>query len=405
MCDSVHSGLQILYDEIELLYIQPLLSTFLYKGEIAMTATKGLEGIVAAQSSISSIIDGVLTYRGYNIDDLAENATFEEVVYLLWHGKLPTRAELDQLIADLNAYANVPAAVIDQMKTYPKDTNAMAALRTAVSSLALYDQEANDMSPEANLRKAIKLQAQIPTIVAAFQRIRNGQEPIAPKGYKSIAANFLYQMTGKEPDKVAVEALDKALVLHADHELNASTFAARVTVATLTDIYSGITSAIGTLKGPLHGGANEAVMAMLEEIGTYENIEPYINAKLEKKEKVMGFGHRVYKNGDPRAKHLQKMSHELGKITGNMNWYNMSIKIEDIVTKQKGLKPNVDFYSASVYTSLEIPRDLFTPIFAISRCSGWTAHILEQYADNRLIRPRAEYVGPTNQKYVPIDQR
>jgi citrate synthase len=370
-----------------------------------MTATKGLEGIVAAQSSISSIIDGVLTYRGYDIDDLAENATFEEVIYLLWHGKLPTGAELDRLISDLNAHANVPAAVIDQMKTYPKDANSMAALRSAVSSLALYDAEANDMSPEANLRKAIKLQAQIPTIVAAFQRIRNGLEPLAPKGFKSIAANFLYQMTGKEPDKVAIEALDKALVLHADHELNASTFSARVTVATLTDIYSGITSAIGTLKGPLHGGANEAVMAMLEEIGTYDNIEPYINGKLEKKEKIMGFGHRVYKNGDPRAKHLQKMSHELGKITGNMNWYNMSIKIEELVTGQKGLKPNVDFYSASVYTSLEIPRDLFTPIFAISRCSGWTAHILEQYADNRLIRPRAEYVGPTNQKYVPIGQR
>jgi citrate synthase len=370
-----------------------------------MTATKGLEGIVAAQSSISSIIDGVLTYRGYDIDDLADNATFEEVIYLLWHGKLPTQAELDQLISDMNANAGVPAAVIDQIKTYPKDANSMAALRSAVSSLALYDVEANDMSTESNLRKAIKLQAQIPTLVAAFQRIRSGLEPIAPKGYKSIAANFLYQMTGKEPDKVAIEALDKALVLHADHELNASTFAARVTVATLTDIYSGITSAIGTLKGPLHGGANEAVMAMLEEIGTYDNIEPYINGKLEKKEKIMGFGHRVYKNGDPRAKHLQKMSHELGKITGNMNWYNMSIKIEELVTGQKGLKPNVDFYSASVYTSLEIPRDLFTPIFAISRCSGWTAHILEQYADNRLIRPRAEYVGPTNQKYVPIGQR
>lgn len=370
-----------------------------------MTATKGLEGIVAAQSSISSIIDGVLTYRGYDIDDLAENATFEEVVYLLWHGKLPSQAELDQLISDLNANANVPAQVIDQIKTYPKDANSMAALRSAVSSLALYDEEANDLSPDTNLRKAIRLQAQIPTLIAAFQRIRGGQEPIAPKGYQSIAANFLYQMTGKEPDKVAVEALDKALVLHADHELNASTFAARVTVATLTDIYSGITSAIGTLKGPLHGGANEAVMAMLEDIGTYENIEPYIQDKLDRKEKVMGFGHRVYKNGDPRAKHLQKMSRELGKITGNMGWYNMSIKIEEMVTGQKGLKPNVDFYSASVYTSLEIPRDLFTPIFAISRCSGWTAHILEQYADNRLIRPRAEYVGATNQKYVPIDAR
>ncbi|WP_248930515.1 citrate synthase [Paenibacillus hamazuiensis] len=370
-----------------------------------MTATKGLEGIVAAESSISSIIDGVLTYRGYNIDDLAENATFEEVAYLLWYGKLPNRTELSGLISQFNEYAAIPGAVIDQLKTYPKDANSMAALRSAVSSLALYDEEAQDMSKEANLRKAIRLQAQIPTVIAAFARIREGKEPLAPKKFGSISESFLYLLTGKDPDKVAIEALDKALVLHADHELNASTFAARVTVATLSDIYSGVTSAIGALKGPLHGGANEAVMAMLEEVGTVDNVENYINAKLAAKDKIMGFGHRVYKNGDPRAKHLQKMSQELGKLTGNLKWYEMSIKIEDLVTGQKGLKPNVDFYSASVYTSLEIPRDLFTPIFAVSRCSGWTAHILEQYENNRLIRPRAEYTGPSQQKYVPIDQR
>ncbi|CAG7646722.1 Citrate synthase 2 [Paenibacillus solanacearum] len=370
-----------------------------------MTATKGLEGIVATTSSISSIIDGVLTYRGINIDDLAENATFEEVVYLLWYGKLPNRSELDHLVIELSGYAQIPQQVIDQIKLYPKDVNSMAALRSTVSSLALYDAEANDMSQEANLRKAKKLQAQLPTIVAAFARIRAGQEPIAPKAGASIAENFLYMLTGNQPDKVAIEALDKALVLHADHELNASTFAARVTVATLSDIYSGVTSAIGALKGPLHGGANEAVMAMLEEIGTADNVTSYINEKLANKEKIMGFGHRVYKNGDPRAKHLQKMSQELSKITGNLNWYNMSIQIEEIVTGQKGLKPNVDFYSASVYTSLEIPRDLFTPIFAISRTSGWTAHILEQYENNRLIRPRAEYTGPSHQAYIPIDKR
>jgi citrate synthase len=371
-----------------------------------LTATKGLEGIVATTSSISSIIDGILTYRGIDIDDLAENATFEEVAYLLWYGKLPNRSELAQLIQDLNQYAPIPSGVIDQIKLYPKDTNSMAALRTAVSCLALYDEEANDMTPESNLRKAIKLQAQIPTIIAAFARIREGKEPIAPKNdATSIAQNFLYMLIGEEPDKVAIEALDKALVLHADHELNASTFAARVTVATLSDIYSGVTSAIGALKGPLHGGANEAVMAMLEDVGSFDNVENYINTKLENKEKIMGFGHRVYKNGDPRAKHLQKMSNELGKITGNMNWYNMSIKIEEMVTGQKGLKPNVDFYSASVYTSLEIPRDLFTPIFAISRASGWTAHILEQFENNRLIRPRAEYTGLSNQKYIPIENR
>jgi citrate synthase len=370
-----------------------------------MTATKGLEGIVATTSSISSIIDGVLTYRGIDIDDLAEHSSFEEVAYLLWYGKLPTKSELDQLRSDLGSNAAIVDSVIQQIKLYPKDTNSMAALRTAVSSLALYDDEANDMSPEANLRKAIRLQAQLPTVIAAFARIRDGKEPIAPKSGVSISYNFLYMLTGKEPEAIAVEALDKALVLHADHELNASTFAARVTVATLSDIYSGVTSAIGALKGPLHGGANEAVMAMLEEVGGVENVESFINEKLANKEKIMGFGHRVYKNGDPRAKHLQKMSYELGKITNNMTWYDMSIKIEAMVTGQKGLKPNVDFYSASVYTSLEIPRDLFTPIFAISRVSGWTAHILEQYENNRLIRPRAEYTGPVTQKYVPIENR
>jgi citrate synthase len=370
-----------------------------------MTVVKGLEGIVAASSSISSIIDGELTYRGINIDELAEQAAYEEVIYLLWYGKLPNRAELDELNNRLGEYAALPQPILDQIRTLPKQTNSMAALRTLVSSLALYDEEANDMSPEANLRKAIKLQAQLPTIVAAFARIREGLEPVAPKPGVSLPHNFLYMLTGKEPDKIAVEAMNKALILHADHELNASTFAARVTVATLSDIYSGIVTAIGTLKGPLHGGANEAVMAMLEEIGTIDRVEEYIKTKLNNKEKIMGFGHRVYRNGDPRAKHLQAMSRELGRITGNMHWYNMSVKIEELVTGLKGLKPNVDFYSASVYTSLQIPRDLFTPIFAVSRVSGWTAHILEQYADNRLIRPRAEYVGPTNAHYVPIDRR
>jgi citrate synthase len=261
------------------------------------------------------------------------------------------------------------------------------------------------MSVASNVQKAIKLQAQVATIIAAFARIRQGLDPVAPKESASIAENFLYMLTGEQPDPIAVEALDKALVLHADHELNASTFAARVTVATLSDIYSGVTSAIGALKGPLHGGANEAVMEMLEEIGSFEAVETYVNRKLDNKEKLMGFGHRVYKNGDPRAKHLQKMSHELGKLTGDLKWYNMSVKIDDMVVSEKGLKPNVDFYSASVYTTLGIPRDLFTPIFAISRMSGWTAHILEQFENNRLIRPRAEYVGPVGQSYVPMENR
>lgn len=370
-----------------------------------MTATKGLEGIVATTSAISSIIDGVLTYRGIDIDELAEHATFEEVAYLLWFGKLPNRTELQQLRHELNAGAAVPDSILQQLKLFPKEINVMAVLRTAVSALALYDEDADDMSHAANIRKAIKLQAQIPTIIAAFARLRQGLEPVAPKGDASIAENFLYMLSGKDPDDIAIKALDKALVLHADHELNASTFSARVTVATLSDIYSGVTSAIGTLKGPLHGGANEAVMAMLEEIGSIDDVESYVNKKLENKEKLMGFGHRVYKNGDPRAKHLQKMSYELGLLNENLDWYRMSVKIEDMVIQAKGLKPNVDFYSASVYTALDIPRDLFTPIFAISRTSGWTAHILEQYENNRIIRPRAEYIGPVSQSFVPLALR
>lgn len=370
-----------------------------------MTATKGLEGIVAAASSISSIIDGVLTYRGINIDELAAQATFEEVAYLLWYGKLPTESELSRLIADLGEAAAVPAEVIEGIRLYPQGSNSMAALRTAVSSLALYDAEANAMDRAANLRKAIRLQAQLPTVVAAFSRIREGKEPVTPLKGVGIAYNFLYMLTGEKPAQTAVEAMDKALVLHADHELNASTFAARVTVATLSDIYSGVTSAIGALKGPLHGGANEAVMVMLDEIGSLDNVEPFIQGKLGKREKIMGFGHRVYKNGDPRAKHLMQMSRQLGELNGDMKLYEMSVKIEELVTGQKGLKPNVDFYSASCYTMLGIPRDLFTPIFAVSRVSGWTAHILEQFEDNRLIRPRAEYVGPVSAQYVPIASR
>ncbi len=370
-----------------------------------MTATKGLEGIVATTSSISSIIDGVLTYRGIDIDELAEKASYEEVIHLLWYGKLPNRSELEQLHKQLEDSAEIPDQIIGQIQLAGKDANTMAMLRTAVSGLSAYDPDGEDMSEEANLRKAIRLQAQIPTLIAAFSRYREGKEPVKPKKGVSIAHNFLYMLTGSEPDPIAVEAMNKALVLHADHELNASTFAARVTVATLSDMHSGITSAIGALKGPLHGGANEAVMKMLEEIGTEDRAEAYIEDKLEKKEKIMGFGHRVYRNGDPRAKHLQKMSYELGKKNDNLNWYNMSVKIEKMIVEKKGLKPNVDFYSASVYTSLGIPRDLFTPIFSISRVSGWTAHILEQYQNNRLIRPRAEYTGPSNQKFVGIDQR
>jgi citrate synthase len=373
---------------------------------MAMTATRGLEGVVATTSSVSSIIDDTLTYVGYNIDDLAENASFEEVVYLLWHRKLPNAKELTELKEQLASNAKIPTEVIEHLKSYPiAKVHPMAALRSAVSFLGLFDEEADDMSTEANYRKAIRIQAKISTIVTAFARIRQGLEPVEPREDLSFAANFLYMLKGEEPDEVAVEAFNKALVLHADHELNASTFTARVCVATLSDVYSGITAAISALKGPLHGGANERVMKMLTEIGEIENVEPYIREKLARKEKIMGFGHRVYRKGDPRAKHLKEMSQKLTTLTGETKWYEISTKIEEIVTSEKSLPPNVDFYSASVYHSLGIEHDLFTPIFAVSRTSGWLAHILEQYENNRLIRPRADYVGPEKQVYVPLEER
>ncbi|MEH7122773.1 citrate synthase [Bacillus sp. JJ1532] len=371
-----------------------------------MTVTRGLEGVVATTSSISSIIDDTLTYVGYDIDDLAENASFEEVIYLLWHRKLPNQSQLEDLKNQLAENMELPKEVLEHFKMYPIDqVHPMAALRTAVSLLGLYDEEADLMDKESNYNKAIRLQAKMPAIVTAFSRIRKGLDPIAPRKDLGFAANFLYMLSGKEPEAIAIEAFDKALVLHADHELNASTFTARVCVATLSDVYSGVTAAIGALKGPLHGGANEAVMKMLTEISTLENVEPYVRGKLEKKEKIMGFGHRVYRKGDPRAKHLRDMSKKLTELTGEPHWFEMSTKIENIVTGEKNLPPNVDFYSASVYHSLGIDHDLFTPIFAVSRVSGWLAHILEQYDNNRLIRPRADYTGPGMQKYVPIKQR
>lgn len=370
-----------------------------------MSIAKGLEGVTAVTSQISSIVDGVLTYRGYNIDDLAYNSTFEETAFLLWYGHLPTQSELDHLKHELERHANVFPIVIEQLHTYPIHAHPMAVLRTAVSALGLYDEEADVRTEEANLRKSIKLTAQIPTLITAFARIRQGLDPIDPKPELGFAANFLYMLNGEEPTAVAAKAFDKALILHADHELNASTFAARVTTGTLSDIYSAVTTAISALKGPLHGGANEKVMETLENIGSIENVESAIHEKLAKKEKVMGFGHRVYKDGDPRAKHLREMSRQLAEQTGETKWYEMSILIDKIVQTEKGIKPNVDFYSASCYNYLGIPKDLFTPIFAMSRITGWTAQILEQYADNRLIRPRAEYTGLINQTYVPIEQR
>lgn len=371
-----------------------------------MTAARGLEGIVATTSSISSIIDDTLTYVGYNIDDLTKNASFEEVIYLLWHLELPNKAQLQELKQQLADNMELPQELIASFKTYPIDkVHPMAALRTAVSALGLYDEEADIMDKEANYRKAIRLQAKMPAIVAAFARIRKGLEPVSPRTDLGFAENFLYMLKGEEPAQIEVEAMDKALVLHADHELNASTFTARVCVATLSDVYSGVTAAIGALKGPLHGGANEQVMKMLTEIGTADKAEEYVLEKLNNKEKIMGFGHRVYRNGDPRAKHLREMSKKLTDLTGEPEWYDISVKVEEAFTSQKPLPPNVDFYSASVYHSLGIDHDLFTPIFAVSRVSGWLAHILEQYENNRLIRPRADYTGPGMREYVPVNKR
>lgn len=376
------------------------------RSDITMASTKGLEGIVAAETKVSSIIDDKLTYVGYSIDDLAENASFEEVVFLLWNTRLPNAQELAELKQQLAEDMEIPTAIVDLFKSMPLDqVHPMAALRTAISMLGTFDKEADVMETEANYRKAVRLQAKIGTVVTTFARVRNGQEPIAPKKDLSYAANFLYMLKGTEPEAIEIEAFNKALVLHADHELNASTFTARVCVATLSDIYSGITAAIGALKGPLHGGANEQVMKMLSEIGSVDNVESYIQDKLDNKVKIMGFGHRVYRSGDPRAPHLRKMSEKLTKLTGKPELYDMSVKIHDMIWEQKHLPANVDFFSASVYDSLEIEHDLFTPVFAVSRTAGWSAHILEQYANNRLIRPRAEYVGPGLQKYVPVEER
>ena len=368
-------------------------------------AEKGLEDIIATSTSVCSIENGVLAYRGYNIDELAEKATFGEVTYLLFYGQLPNRAQLEKLEKEIAEQGKVPEASWNIIKQFPLTVPPMDWLRTAVSTLSFNDPDAKDNSNEANLRKAIRLTGQIPTLVAAFDRLRNKKNILDPKPGKSQAWNFLYMLTGKEPDEVSVKTFDVCLILHADHELNASTFSARVTAATLSDIHSAVTSAIGTLKGPLHGGANEQVMIMLQKVGDASKVEAWIKDALVRKEKIMGFGHRVYKNGDPRAKHLMKLSEAMGKLKGETKWYEMSRVIDSVVQKEKGLLPNVDFYSASTYHYLGIPTDIFTPIFACSRITGWSAHVCEQLAHNRLIRPRAEYLGARDQHYVPIDKR
>src|ERR1700704_1050372 len=370
----------------------------------------GLEDIVATSSAICYLDGdrGVLAYCGYDIHDLAKSSTVEEVCYLLWHLRLPTRAELGDLQSQLAAARPLPEAIIRLMRSLPP-VNGMDALRTLISALGHYDPEADDASPQAQYRKAVRLTAQTGTVVATWGRLQAGGGPIAPDPVMGHAANFLYMLTGERPGATAIRAFDVALILHADHELNASTFAARVAAATLTDMYSAVVAGIAALKGPLHGGANAEVMKMLLDLGqdaSPERVDGAIRAKFARKEKIPGFGHRVYHTEDPRATHLRQMSQELGKRAGNTAWYDMSQRIEALVKSEKKLNPNVDFYSASTYYTLGIPIDLYTPIFAVSRMSGWTAHILEQYANNRLIRPRADYTGPAYpQRFVPLDQR
>jgi citrate synthase len=370
----------------------------------------GLEDVVAASSSICYLDGdrGVLAYYGYDIHDLARGASFEEVCYLLWHGRLPNRAELGDLQSQLAAARPLTEPVLRLMKQLPS-SDGMDALRTLTSALGHYDPEASDNSQPANFRKAVRLTGQIASLVATYGRLQTGGGPIQPDPALGHAANFLYMLTGTRPNALATRAFDIALVLHADHELNASTFAARVAAATLTDLHSAIVGAIGALKGPLHGGANADVMRLLIEIGedaTPERIDDAIRGKLARKIKIPGFGHRVYRTEDPRATHLRRMSKELGERAGNTGWFDMSRRIEQLVASEKKLYANVDFYSASTYYTLGIPIELFTPIFAVSRISGWTAHCLEQYANNRLIRPRTEYIGPTfPQTFLPLEQR
>jgi citrate synthase len=376
----------------------------------AAKAKAGLEDIVATSSEICYLDGerGVLAYCGYDIHDLARHATFEEVCYLLWHRRLPTRAELGDLQSQLSAARALPEAILRLMRSLPAG-NGMDALRTLTSALGHYDPDAADNAAPANYRKAVRLTAQVGSLVATMGRLQAGGGPLQPDPVLGHAANFLYMLTGDRPSGLATRAFDVALVLHADHELNASTFAARVAAATLTDMHSSIVAAVAALKGPLHGGANADVMRLLLEIGPsgpVEKAEEVVRAKLARKEKIPGFGHRVYHTEDPRATHLRQMSRDLGQRANQPIWFEMSQRIEALVKAEKKLYPNVDFYSASTYHALGIAVDLFTPIFAVSRISGWTAHVLEQYANNRLIRPRAEYVGPPYpQRYQPLEAR
>jgi citrate synthase len=372
-------------------------------------AGKGLEGVVAANSGICWIDGdaGILSYRGIDIHELADYSTFEETTYLLWNGLLPNALALREFSTQLALARSLDQRVVELLKNFPTTATPMEVLRTAVSALSFYDADEKDNSHDANVRKAYKLTAQIAMIVAIYDRLRKGKEIVPPDRSLSHAGNFLWMLNGEMPSETATRTLDIALILHADHELNASTFAARVIAATLSDIHSAITGAIGALKGPLHGGANEGVMRLLLTIDK-EGADPveYVKGMLAARQKISGFGHRVYKTEDPRATHLRKMSEQLGRDSGNPKWYDMSRAIELYINQEKKLNANVDFYSASTYATLGIDIDLYTPIFAISRMSGWAAHVIEQLDDNRLIRPRAEYIGPPYPTHwVPVEER
>ncbi len=367
---------------------------------------RGLEDVVVASSSITFIDGrgGRLLYRGYDIRDLARFSNFEETCYLLWYGRLPKKDELDQLRTKLAGRRDIPDGLEKLLVAIPPKTSPMEVLRTGVSALSSF--EPDDLKrPESSIGGALRLTAVLPTIITAFHRLREGGRPIAPRADLDHAANILYMLTGKEPDPSLVKALDVALILHADHEFNASTFSARVTASTLSDLYSAVTSAVGTLKGPLHGGANEEVMRMVHEVKSVEQAEAFVTQKLTKHEKVMGFGHRVYKVEDPRATILREYAKRLSQNSGDTTSFQVLRKIEEVVHHEKGLYPNVDLFSGACYEAMGIPLDLFTPVFAVSRISGWTAHVLEQYSDNRIIRPTSDYKGPTDCPYVPIDKR
>jgi citrate synthase len=371
------------------------------------TAAAGLRGVVAAQSAIGDVNgeQGVLIYQGYNIHDLAEHSTFEEVIYLLWNGRLPTQIELEELSSQFRLNYEVPAEIISAMKYMPKDADPMDVLRTCVSALDFYDKAGHKTDRESALNAAVKLTGQMGTIVAAWDRIRNGKDVISPDKSLNIADNFLYMLRGDRPDADESRIFDVCLILHADHELNASTFTTRVVSGTLAGMYGAVTAGIAALAGPLHGGANTAVMKMLIEIDDPSKIDTWLDEALAAKRKIMGIGHAVYKTEDPRATWLRRYSRQMAEKKGEWKWFEMSQRIEQLMLEKKGMYPNVDFYSASTYYLMGIPLDLYTPIFAVSRISGWTGHILEQYGNNKLIRPRAEYIGARDQTYVPIAER